>query len=202
MMVVDRIELRGLVRHVEDRNLAAAHQRTHLRGHQVVDRAHGVERHLGQRRVQRDDRPDFMRSSRSDGRARLRGPVEAGRARARRPRRRPSVRRVDELAEALQFLRIRQRCPPLAGVACRRPAPSVLPAPRAIPRASIDDHRAQVVESAVQLVQPHRGPLQAVRGADIEHEEAIDLDESSAASSRSSASRSAWRGFMPPLPQT
>ena len=38
----------------------------------------------------------------------------------------------------------------------------------------VHDHLAQVVEAAVEPLQPGRGALQPVGGADVEHEEPVD----------------------------
>ena len=63
-------------------------------------------------------------------------------------------------------------------------------------------HLLQVVEAAFEVVEPRRRALQAVGGADVEHEEAVDVADRASRCRGPVASRSAWRGFMPPLPQT
>src|SRR5690606_11763080 len=41
-------------------------------------------------------------------------------------------------------------------------------------QAVVEDHRLQVVQAALQALAPHRGALQLVRGADVEHQHAVD----------------------------
>ena len=43
------------------------------------------------------------------------------------------------------------------------------------PERVVADHVAQMVEAAVEALHPRRGALQPIRGADVEHQEAVDV---------------------------
>src|SRR5690606_13414209 len=81
---------------------------------------------------------------------------------------------IDELAEALEPGRIVQRAFPFALVTAHHSGHLLLQF-GAEAELVVDDHGLQVVEAALQVFQPHRGALQAVGGADIEHQEAVDV---------------------------
>jgi hypothetical protein len=68
-------------------------------------------------------------------------------------------------------------------------------------QAVVQQHALEVVQPAFEVVAPGAGALQAVGGAHVEHQEAVDQADQGVLV-RSEASSSAWRGFMPPLPQT
>src|SRR5687767_5931090 len=87
---------------------------------------------------------------------------------------------VDEVAEAFERLRIVDRFAPLALVA--------VDDPRHVgfqlggdAELVVDHHLLQVVAAAFEIIEPHGGALQTVGGADIEHQEAVDVADQRAA---------------------
>ena len=108
---------------------------------------------------------------------------------------------VEERAEPGQALRVVERRLPLARVVLDVPGHVGVEVGADAERV-VQHHRLQVVEPALELVEPGRGALQPVGRADVVHEVAGRSAGSSPSSSRSSASRTACWGRMPPLPAT
>ncbi len=84
------------------------------------------------------------------------------------------VRRVDEGDEPAQLLRVVEGRRPLVAVAVDVPGHRGLEL-RAEPERVVDDDLAHVVEAALQRVDPRRGALQPVGGADVVHEEPVEV---------------------------
>src|SRR5690606_21553056 len=80
---------------------------------------------------------------------------------------------VDEGAEALELFRVLQGVGPFAFVAVHHQLHLAFQLV-AQAQAVVEDHRLEVVQAALQALAPHRGALQLVRGADVEHEHAVD----------------------------
>ncbi|MNO52120.1 hypothetical protein D3C76_425340 [compost metagenome] len=81
---------------------------------------------------------------------------------------------VDEGAEALELFRVFKGIGPFALVAVDHQLHlrlELLTQPEAV----VDDHVLEVVEAAFQALAPDRGTLQLVGGADVEHQEAVDV---------------------------
>lgn len=80
---------------------------------------------------------------------------------------------VDEASEALEFLRVADGIGPFALVGVddglHLPVELLIDA-----EAVLQDHLLEVVQAAFQILAPYRGALQAVGGADVEHQEAVD----------------------------
>ena len=108
-------------------------------------------------------------------RARPRAPAAAGRA-PRRTRRWLSGRSL--LMKCRKRFRVcgsLDRLLPLAFVAADRRAACRPRAPRAMPSGSSQTTCLQIIEAALEVVAPDRGALQAIGGADVEHQEAVDV---------------------------
>ena len=92
---------------------------------------------------------------------------------------------------------------PFARVAARRGAPSPprIPRPdaeRVVARSTV----AQVVEAAVERLEPRRGALQPVGGADVEHQEPVDVADQRLGVEVAGQQLRRAVGVMPPLPPT
>src|SRR5467141_172460 len=81
---------------------------------------------------------------------------------------------VHEMAEALHHLRVVDRLLPLALVAVDQLLDVRLELGADAERV-LAHHLAHIVDAALQVLQPHAGALQPVAGADVEHEEAVDV---------------------------
>src|SRR5580693_5842455 len=81
---------------------------------------------------------------------------------------------VDERHEPGQLVRVVEDGFPFAGVAGDVPLDRSLEL-RGQAHRVVDDDLAQMVEAAVETFDPRRGALQAVRGADVVDEEAVDV---------------------------
>ena len=81
---------------------------------------------------------------------------------------------VHEMAEALEDLRALDRLLPFAGVGLDLLLHVGLELGADAERVLADD-LAHVVDAALEVLQPGAGALQAVAGADVEHQEAVDV---------------------------
>ena len=67
--------------------------------------------------------------------------------------------------------------------------------------ASVADHVPQMVDAAVQTLDPRRRALQTIRGPQVEHQEAVDVADQCLVVEIGCEQIGVF-GVMPPLPQT
>src|SRR5690349_15352959 len=80
---------------------------------------------------------------------------------------------VDERAEALELGGVGEGGSPFAAVGADQAGHLLLQLGTEA-ELVVDDVALEVLEAAVERLEPGRGALQSVRGADVEHQEAID----------------------------
>src|SRR5207253_3574752 len=81
---------------------------------------------------------------------------------------------VDEGTKLPELLRILERRPPFAAVAADDGGHLGLELGGDAERI-VDDDLAQIIDTALERVEPGSGPLQPIGGADVEHEKAIEV---------------------------